>query len=111
MQWTEKVIHAHNRGDYCSMHRLRDLSTRLEQMGSNADEVAATLRANNVQGTRNTVRVLNPIVRYIQNTLLLDNLEADVIVSTLCIHSSGGTQVCLPQAVLDFLDAFNRGAH
>jgi hypothetical protein len=60
-----------------------DLSMALEQMGSRAEEVAATLRATGVQGARNTVRVLNPVVRYVQNALRRDNLEADVMTGAL----------------------------
>ncbi len=89
-----------------------DLSKMLEQMGSSADEVAATLRATGVQGVRNTVRVLNPIVRYAQNVLRLDNLDADVMTGkTFRIHSVRKHEVALPRAVIDFLDAFNRGAY
>jgi hypothetical protein len=89
-----------------------DLSKMLQQMGSNADEVAATLRAAGVQGVRNTVRVLNPIVRYVQNTLRQDHLDADVMTGkTFHTHGVGRQEVALPQAVLDFLDTFNRGNH
>jgi hypothetical protein len=81
-------------------------------MGSSADEVAATLRATGVQGVRNAVRVLNPIVRYIQNTLRRDNLDADVMTGkTFRIHGVGTNEVVLPRAVIAFLDAFNRGEH
>jgi hypothetical protein len=37
-----------------------DVAKALEQMGGNAYEVAATLRASGVQGVKNSVRVLNP---------------------------------------------------
>ena len=87
-----------------------DLSNTLEQMGSSAGEVAATLRAAGVQGVRNTVRVLNPIVRYVQNMLRGDNLDADVMTGrTFRVYGAGGQEVPLPHAVVDFLDAFNRG--
>jgi ABC-type uncharacterized transport system fused permease/ATPase subunit len=95
-----------------SMNRLHDLSKLLEQMGASAEEVEATLRATGVQGVRNTVRVLNPVVRYVQNALRLDNLDADVMTGkTLRVHGAGGGAVPLPKPVLDFLDAFNRGAY
>jgi hypothetical protein len=81
-------------------------------MGTSAVEVAATLRTTGVQGVRNTVRVLNPIVRYIQNELRLDNLDADVMACTnFRIHGPAGRQVPLPQTVLPFLDTFNRGSY
>ncbi len=89
-----------------------DLSRLLEQMGANAEEVAATLRAAGVQGVRNTVRVLNPIVRYVQSMLRHDHLDADVMTGkTFRVHGLAGQDIALPQAVRDFLDAFNRGAH
>jgi hypothetical protein len=97
------------------MDLTSDLSTILEQMGRTADEVAATLRAKGVQGVRNAVRVLNPIVRHVQNAMRMDNLDADVMTrTTLRIHSNSRDQkheVMLPQAVKEFLDAFNRGAY
>jgi hypothetical protein len=46
-----------------------DLRSTLDRMGGTADEVAATLRVKGVQGVRNTVRLLNPVVRYVQITL------------------------------------------
>jgi hypothetical protein len=85
----------------------------LEQMGTTADEVAASLRAKGVQGVRNAVRVLNPIVRHIQIALRIDNLDADVMTGTT-LRIQGGIkkqEVKLPQAVKDFMDAFNRGAY
>lgn len=89
-----------------------DLSKALQKMGANAEEVAATLRASGVQGVRNTVRGLNPIVRYIQNTFRLDNFNADVMTgTTFRIHGATSQEVVLPQAVTDFLDAFHRGQY
>ena len=89
-----------------------DLSKTLEQMGSSAEEVAATLRATGVQGARNTVRGLNPIVRYVQNTLRLDNFDADVMTGvTFRVRGIDGVEVPLPKAVVDFVDGFNRGAY
>lgn len=91
-----------------------DVYTTLEQMGSNADEVAAALRAKGVQGARNAVRVLNPVVRYVQNALRQDNLDLDVMTGkTMRLHGGvvGKQEVELPAAVNQFLDAFNRGAY
>lgn len=88
------------------MNGQHDVSKALEQMGASAQEVAATLRAAGVQGVRNTVRVLNPIVRYVQNALRHDNLDADVMTGkSLRIHGVRAQEVVLPQAVMDFLDA------
>ncbi|HVX13332.1 MAG TPA: hypothetical protein VHC22_19260 [Pirellulales bacterium] len=89
-----------------------NLQKLLDQMGANSEEVASTLRAAGVQGVRNTVRVLNPIVRYVQNMLRRDNLDADVMTgNTIRIHGAGGQEVVLPKAIVDFLDAFNQGTY
>jgi hypothetical protein len=41
-----------------------------------------------------------------------DNLDADVMTGkTFRIHGTGGQEVTLPEAILDFLDAFNRGTY
>jgi hypothetical protein len=97
------------------MDVINDLSTILEQLGNTADEVAATLRVKGVQGVKNTVRVLNPIVRHVQNAMRIDNLDADVMTGTsLRIHSNSAAtkhEVPLPQAVRDFMEAFNRGTY
>lgn len=93
------------------MNRVDGVSGALEQLGGTREEVAASLRAIGVQGIRNTVRALNPIVRYVQNKLRID-MDLDVMTgSTLRIDGTEGPQVPLPQPVLDFLDAFNRGAY
>lgn len=94
------------------MNRLNEIAQALERMGTTAEEVAATLRANGIQGVRNTVRVLNPIVRYLQDTLRIDSLDADLMTGNYVrINGTGVPQVPLPQPVLDFLDAFSRGAY
>jgi hypothetical protein len=91
-----------------------DLLMALERMGTTADEVAATLRAKGVQGIRNAVRVLNPVIRYIQISLRQDNLDMDVMTGkTICLKSRNGVTIqvaAIPEAVRQFLDAFNRGA-
>lgn len=92
-----------------------DLSTTLEGMGGTADEIAATLRAKGVRGVRNAVRFLNPVVRYVQNTLRYDNLDLDVMTGKTIRLNSGSVvkmqEVAIPEAVRQFLDAFNRGAY
>lgn len=92
-----------------------DISLTLERMGGSPEEVAAAVRASGVQGVRNAVRVLNPVVRYVQNILRQDNLDLDVMTgSTMRINSGnvvGQRGVALPKAVSRFLDAFNRGGY
>ena len=81
-----------------AMNEPHDLGKTLEKMGTSADEVAATLRAADVQGVRNTVAGLNPIVQFIRNTLHLPKLEADVMSGkTLHINGVGGQEVALPR--------------
>jgi hypothetical protein len=84
----------------------------LQQLGITADEVAAALKNQGIQGVRNTVRMLNPIVRFAR-TQVPDSLDMDLIKGdVLRIIFHGKTEeVPLPSAVRDFLDAFNRGAY
>jgi hypothetical protein len=97
------------------MNLQDDLHTNLERMGGTADEVAATVRAKGVQGVRNTVRLLNPVVRYVQNILRIDNLDLDVMTGKTIRANSGSAvkmqELPLPEPVREFLDAFNRGAY
>jgi len=92
-----------------------ELSMTLDRMGRTADEVAASLRTKGVQGVRNTVRLLNPVVRYVQNTLQHDNLDLDVMTGKTIRLNSGSVvriqEVAIPEAVRQFIDAFNKGAY
>jgi hypothetical protein len=92
-----------------------ELRTTLERMGGTADEVAATVRAKGMQGVRNTVRLLNPVVRYIQNTLRNDNLDLDVMTGKTIRLNSGSAvkmqELPIPEPVRQFMEAFNRGAY
>jgi hypothetical protein len=84
----------------------------LDALGKNADEVAATLRAQGVRGTPNAVRYLNPIVRYAQ-TRVRDNPSGVLIGDTLTLTFPDGQvrHERVPPAVRDFLDAFNQGSY
>ncbi len=92
-----------------------DLRTALERMGGTADDVAAAVRAKGVLGVRNTVRMLNPVVRYVQNTLRNDNLDLDMMTGKTIRLNSGSVvrmqEVPLPEPVRQFMEAFNRGAY
>jgi hypothetical protein len=86
----------------------------LQTLGKTADQVAATLKAQGIQGVRNTVRILNPIVRYVAGSLLISSLGMDLTVpDTFRVTLLDGTQVeaRLPQAIQEFLEAFNEGAY
>src|SRR6202171_5716758 len=65
--------------DFETMNQATELATILSGIGSTADEIAATLRGIGIHGARNTVRFLNPVVRYCQNHLLLDDYALDVM--------------------------------
>jgi hypothetical protein len=81
--------------------------------------VAATLREHGIQGARNTARYLNPIVRFAQTQLRLDDYTLDVAYGdgmqtySLRITLPNGTEEAtpLPEPVKAFLDAFNQGAY
>ena len=83
----------------------------LDELGSTAQEVADALRARGIKGVRNTVRFLNPIVRY-THTRVTDVYGIDLIQGDrLRIVFANGqvTEVGVPESVLRFLDAFHRG--
>jgi hypothetical protein len=91
----------------------------LLRLGTDADAVAATLREHGITGVRNTARNLNPIVRFAQSKLRLDDYRLDVThgdgMATYILRISlpGGTEeeAHFPVPVKEFLDAFNRGSY
>jgi hypothetical protein len=82
----------------------------LKALGKTADEVASALRSQGIQGVPNTIRFLNPIVRYVQGQVT-DVRSAHLVNNDLTIDFADGRvqREALPPAVADFLDAFNRG--
>lgn len=84
----------------------------LQSLGKTADEVAAALRAKGVRGSPNTIRHLNPIARYVQ-TEIVTRSDIRVVNKKLTIRFPDGRHqdVLIPQAVTDFLDAFNQGRY
>lgn len=97
------------------MNLTDDLRMTLEQMGGTPEDVAASLRAVGVQGVRNAVRNLNPVVRYVQAAMRLDNLDMDVMTGqTVRLNNSSVVrilEVALPEPVKQFMHAFNRGSY
>lgn len=84
----------------------------LKSLGDTADEVTQALRKNGVKGVRNTVRFMNPVVRFVQTQLRDDALHMHVVLGDMLhlIFPNGQSQVIpLPRPVIDFLAAFNRG--
>jgi hypothetical protein len=101
------------------MCKADPLTPVLLSLGSSAEAVAGTLKAQDIKGVRNTVRQLNPIVRYAQVKLRLDDNCLDVIHGDglpsyiLRMTTPNGTeeQVAFPDHVRQFLDEFNAGAY
>jgi hypothetical protein len=85
----------------------------LEILGRTPEEVAEALRARGVKGVRNTVRMLNPIVRY-AHTCVTDVYGIDIIQGDrLRIVFADGrvSEVAVPRPVLEFLARFHRGQY
>ena len=85
----------------------------LEALGSTPDEVADALRARGIKGVRNTVRFLNPVVRYAHSCLAdvygIDLIQGDRL--RIVFANGSVTEEAVPEAVLRFLDAFHRGQY
>jgi hypothetical protein len=83
----------------------------LEDLGHTPDEVANTLRAQGIMGVRNTVRFLNPVVRYAHARLPdvygIDLIQGDRL--RIFFANREATEEPVPEPVLRFLDAFHRG--
>jgi hypothetical protein len=90
------------------------LCALLEQLGTTADEVAATFKAQGILGVRNTARFLNPLNRYLQTQIRQSGLSLDVmqVQRVRLVFRDGQTEeAILPEPVLQFLQAFNAGAY
>ncbi len=97
-----------------SNHSSR-IHAALQQLGITPEEVASALRWRGVQGVRNTVRQLNPVVRYLQSLMSPDGSRLCIVAgNTLRMMYADGRiahEVLLPDAVIAFLAAFHRGAY
>jgi hypothetical protein len=99
------------------MVHKQDLPSILLGLGNTATSIAATLKANGVQGARNTLRHLNPLVRYVELQLPLDEYELSVeqpqvdSVMTLRLTLPDGKmeETVITGCIKEFLEAFNRG--
>ncbi len=86
----------------------------IEGLGNSPDQIAANLQAQGIQGVRNTVRFLNPIVRFVRGALPLRHLDMDLIqagVLRIILPAGQKVEASLTQAVRDFLKDFNQGAY
>ncbi len=85
----------------------------LDELGNTPDEVADALRAHGITGVRNTVRFLNPIVRYVHSKLSdvygIDIIQGDKL--RIVFANCGEREVAVPGPVLRFLDGFHQGRY
>jgi hypothetical protein len=85
----------------------------LDALGNSPDNIAHSLRARGIKGVRNTVRFLNPIVRYAYsittNVYGIDIIQKDKL--RIIFADERVTEVPVPHAVLEFLDLFHRGRY
>jgi hypothetical protein len=105
--------HGTSSTDSLAMASSHPVARMLQDLGNTADDVAAVLKAQKIQGVRNTVRMLNPIVRYV-GSLVSGARDMDLIeAGTLRITFLNGSveRVTLPEAIREFLDAFNTKAY
>src|SRR5262245_31877747 len=99
------------------MRQPAELERLLAQLGDTASAVAETLKGNDIRGVRNTVRHLNPVVRYLQQHLHIDDYELSLPPEdghhtlSMSLPGESPTEMELPAAVAGFLMAFNRGEH
>ena len=99
-----------------------DVQTTMEhlllRLGQTPQEVAATLKAMGVKGVRNTIRHLNPIVRFTQRQLRIDDYRLAVAhgdgvpyLLRLTLPDGATQETAFPEPVKAFLDDFNAGAY
>ena len=85
----------------------------LDDLGNTPDEVAEALRASGITGVRNTVRFLNPIVRYAHSKVSgvygIDLIQGDKL--RIVFANSVVTEVAVPGPVLLFLARFHEGQY
>lgn len=82
-----------------------------DELGETPDQVANSFRALGIRGIRNTVRFLNPLVRY-AHTVIQDGVAMDIILGDrLRIDYGEGriTDIPVPAPVRQFLDLFHKG--
>lgn len=91
----------------------RGFRVMLDDVGRSPDAVAETLRSAGIRGVRNTVRFLNPVVRYARRCLTdaqsIDLIQGDRL--RIVFANGTVTEVAVPEAVLRFLDDFHRGRY
>ena len=85
----------------------------LEDLGRTPDEVAESLRACHIRGVRNTVRILNPIVRYVvsrtPDARTVDLTRGDRL--RIVFATGRVSEIAVPDAAMQFLERFHRGEY
>jgi hypothetical protein len=85
----------------------------LEELGATPDQVANTFRDLGIRGIRNTVRFLNPLVRYahrrVEGAIAIDVILGDRL---RMVSATGRSRLIeIPAPVLQFLEQFHQGAY
>ena len=85
----------------------------LDELGRTPGDVADSLRATGIRGVRNTVRFLNPVVRYVHSKLSdiygIDLIQGDRL---RIVFANGQTaEEVVPEPVLQFLERFHQGQY
>ena len=84
-----------------------------DRLGGTPQEVADALQACGIQGVRNTMRFLNPIIRYaagrIEGAADLDLIAGDRM--RVLLTSGEIQEFTVPEPVRQFLEAFHQGAY
>ena len=83
-------------------------------MGTTAEDVADTMRKNSVQGVRNAVRFLNPIIRYLHVCLKTEAIDMDVTRGDrlrLLFPRGRVLEVAIPTPAIQFIQAFDSGSY
>lgn len=89
----------------------------LDSLGHTADDVANELRAGGIKGVRNTVRSMNPLIRYLQTEfqaqfgtkVFMDVIRGDIL--RMVLLNGEKKEVSLSNATFLFLIAFDRGLY
>jgi len=90
------------------------LESLLNETGDSANIIADRLRRRGIKGVRNAVRILNPIIEYVQDSLKSSGIAMNLIdPDVLHVRLGDGAMIAavVPQAVKDFLQSFNDGMY
>src|SRR4051794_13724311 len=76
----------------------------LARIGDSPEQVGETLRTHGASGVRNAVRMLNPVIRFLQKSMppsvLMDLMDPKIL--RLTLPDGMKEEVLVPQPVMDF---------